>query len=80
MSTRTRNFPYVTDYLDELLHKEKERFNYRFIRPLLTLSHFFLRIVLVPLKFLFHRWDTRFDGSGAPAKRIRRTDDQTAFG
>jgi len=50
-----QNFPYITDYINEIFYKEKRRFDYRFIRPLLTISHFFLRIVLVPLKFLFHR-------------------------
>jgi len=51
----TQSFPYVTDYVNEIFDKEKARFDYRFIRPLLTISHFFLRIVLVPFKFLFHR-------------------------
>ena len=50
-----QHFPYVTDYVNEIFDREKRRFDYRFIRPLLTISHFFLRIVLVPLKFLFHR-------------------------
>lgn len=51
----TQHFPYVTDYINEIFDKEKARFDYRFIRPLLTISYFFLRIVLVPLKFVFHR-------------------------
>jgi hypothetical protein len=55
MSITMQSFPYVTDYVNEIFHKEKARFDYRFIRPLLTISHFFLRIVIVPLKFLFHR-------------------------
>ena len=50
-----QSFPYVTDYVNEIFAKEKARFDYRFIRPILTISHFFLRIVLVPFKFLFHR-------------------------
>ena len=50
-----QNFPYVTDYINEIFNKEKARWDYRFIRPLLTISFFFVRIVLVPLKFLFHR-------------------------
>jgi hypothetical protein len=48
-------FPYVTDYVNELFDKEKERFDYKFIRPLITIPYFFLRIVLVPIKFLLHR-------------------------
>jgi hypothetical protein len=50
-----QRFPYVTDYINEIFDREKARFDYRFIRPFLTISHFFLRIVLVPLKFVFHR-------------------------
>jgi hypothetical protein len=50
-----QSFPYITDYVNELFDKEKERFDYKFIRPIFTISFFFLRIVLVPLKFLFHR-------------------------
>ena len=50
-----QSFPYITDYVNELFGREKERFDYKFIRPVFTISFFFLRIVLVPLKFLFHR-------------------------
>ena len=50
-----QHFPYVTDYVNELFDKEKARFDYRFIRPILTITHFFVRILLVPLKFVFHR-------------------------
>lgn len=55
MPITMHHFPYVTDYVNQIFDKENERFDYRFIRPILTISHFFLRIVLVPLKFLFHR-------------------------
>jgi len=55
MPITVQRFPYVTDYVNEILDKEKARFDYRFIRPILTISHFFLRIIVVPLKFLFHR-------------------------
>ena len=50
-----QSFPYITDYINEIFDKEKARFDYRFIRPLITIPFFFLRIVLVPLKFLLHR-------------------------
>jgi hypothetical protein len=50
-----QSFPYVTDYINEIFDKEKARLDYRFIRPVLTISFFFIRIILVPLKFLFHR-------------------------
>lgn len=50
-----QKFPYVTDYINDIFSREKSRFDYRFIRPILTISYFFIRIVLIPLKFLFHR-------------------------
>ena len=50
-----QRFPYITDYVNEIFDKEKARFDYRFIRPIFTISHFFLRLILVPLKFLLHR-------------------------
>jgi hypothetical protein len=50
-----QKFPYVTDYINEIFSREKARLDHRFIRPLLTISFFFVRIILVPLKFLFHR-------------------------
>ena len=50
-----QSFPYLTDYVNELFDREKARFDYKFIRPFITIPYFFIRIVLVPLKFLFHR-------------------------
>lgn len=50
-----QHFPYITDYVNEIFSKEKSRLDYRLIRPLLTIFYFFLRLVLVPLKFVFHR-------------------------
>lgn len=50
-----QHFPYVTDYVNEIFSKEKVRLDYRLIRPFLTIFYFFLRLVLVPLKFVFHR-------------------------
>jgi len=50
-----QRFPYVTDYVNDVFGREKARFDYRFIRPILTNLFFLLRIVVVPLKFLLHR-------------------------
>jgi len=55
MPITMQSFPYITDYINEMFDKEKARLDYRFVRPILTISYFFLRLVLVPLKFLFHR-------------------------
>lgn len=48
-------FPYVTDYVNSLFDAEKTRFDYIFIRPVLTFLYYFLRWVVIPLKFFFHR-------------------------
>lgn len=50
-----QHFPYVTDYVNEIFDREKERFDYVFVRPVLIIWYFFLRLVIVPLKFVFHR-------------------------
>jgi hypothetical protein len=48
-------FPYLTDYVNDVFIAEKTRFDYKFLRPVLVVLYFFLRLVLVPFKFLFHR-------------------------
>ncbi|MEZ4631381.1 MAG: hypothetical protein R2880_11850 [Deinococcales bacterium] len=47
--------PYVTDYVNGIFTKEKSRLDYKLVRPVMTVFYFFLRVILVPLKFLFHR-------------------------
>jgi hypothetical protein len=51
----TQSFPYVTDYVNKTFDAEKTRFDYIFVRPVLIVLYFFLRIVIIPLKFIFHR-------------------------
>jgi len=48
-------FPFLTDYVNETFESEKRRLDYIFLRPILQVSYFLLRIVLFPLKFLIHR-------------------------
>lgn len=50
-----QHFPYVTPYVNDVLYREKRRWDYVFLRPVLLAAYFFLRLVLIPLKFLFHR-------------------------
>ena len=45
----------MTDYVNGIFDREKMRLDYRFVRPVLIILYFFLRLILVPLKFLFHR-------------------------
>lgn len=72
MPITMQRFPYITDYVNEIFDMEKARFDYQFIRPILTITYFFLRIVLVPLKFLFHRRQWGFER--------RLVDSMIAFG
>ena len=56
MRTETmKQFPYITSYLNEELSREKQRWDYRFLRPPLLLFYFFIRCLVFPFKFLFHR-------------------------
>jgi hypothetical protein len=49
------SFPYMTDYVNEVLSREKARADYLFLRPVLLVLYFFLKLVVFPLKFLVHR-------------------------
>lgn len=48
-------FPYVTDYVNQVFNREKARLDYVFLRPVLLVFYFFLRVVVFPLKYLLHR-------------------------
>lgn len=50
-----RQFPYITDYVNGVFSKEVESWDYIFLRPLMIVAYFFVRCVLFPLKFVFHR-------------------------
>lgn len=50
-----QNFPYITETVNAIFAAEKARFDYIFIRPILNVLYYFLRLVVVPFKFLFHR-------------------------
>jgi hypothetical protein len=48
-------FPYMTDYVNEVLSGEKARLDYVFLRPVLLVVYFFVKLVVFPLKFCVHR-------------------------
>lgn len=50
-----KRFPYMTDYVNHEFEREKLRWDYRFLRPPLLVLYFFVRGVIFPFKFLFHR-------------------------
>jgi hypothetical protein len=56
-----QSFPYVTDYINDIFDKEKARLDYKLVRPFFTIPFFFLRLILVPLKFVFHRHEWGFE-------------------
>ncbi|MGB0373238.1 MAG: DUF6999 family protein [Opitutales bacterium] len=55
-------FPYITDYVNECFEKEKKRLDYIFIRPILLILYFFLRVIIFPLKYCLHRSPYGFEG------------------
>ncbi|MDF1862153.1 MAG: hypothetical protein P1U87_18195 [Verrucomicrobiales bacterium] len=57
-----KQFPYLTDYINETFVEEKKRFDYIFIRPILLVVYFFLRCIVFPLKYIFHRRPWGFEG------------------
>ncbi|MCB0323855.1 MAG: hypothetical protein KDD69_09790 [Bdellovibrionales bacterium] len=50
-----KRFPYMTDYVNEVFEREKERWDYILLRPVLVVSYFFIRLVAFPIKFVLHR-------------------------
>lgn len=55
------NFPYITDYINDLFEREKTRWDFIFVRPLLIVFYFFLRVVIFPFKFILHRRPLGFE-------------------
>ena len=56
-----KEFPYITDYVNKQFKKEKVRFDYIFLRPILLILYFFTRVIIFPLKFVFHRRSYGFE-------------------
>lgn len=48
-------FPYITDYVNDVFERERTQWDFVFLRPLLLVAYFFLRVVSFPLQFVFHR-------------------------
>lgn len=57
-----KKFPHITDYTNKHFEREKSRFDYLFLRPLLLVIYFFIRCVIFPVKFLIHRKPWGFEG------------------
>jgi hypothetical protein len=52
----------MTDYVNGLFEKERACWDFRLLRPILVFSYFFLRCIIFPLKFVFHRIPFGFEG------------------
>lgn len=56
-----QQFPYITDYTNDVFAKEKKQWDFIYLRPLLLVAYFFIRCILFPLKFIFHRFPLGFE-------------------
>ena len=48
-------FPYINDEVNQVFSKEKSRWDFILLRPLILVVYFFVRLILFPIKFVFHR-------------------------
>jgi hypothetical protein len=48
-------FPYINQYVNDVFAKETSNWDFVFLRPLLLVAYFFIRTILFPFKFVFHR-------------------------
>ena len=55
-------YPYIPKAMNDLFKEEKLRIDYLFLRPILLVIYFFVRIVIFPIKFLIHRRPFGFEG------------------
>jgi hypothetical protein len=56
-----QQFPYITDYTNDVFAKEKKQWDFIYLRPLLLVAYFFIRCILFPLKFVLHRFPLGFE-------------------
>ncbi|MCB0354750.1 MAG: hypothetical protein KDD64_14535 [Bdellovibrionales bacterium] len=57
-----KKFPYLTDYVNDVFERERSRFDFIVLRPVLLTIYFFLRLFLFPFKFVLHRKPFGFEG------------------
>ncbi len=48
-------FPYINDEVNKVFAKEKSRWDFIILRPIILVVYFFVRILIFPFKFIFHR-------------------------
>lgn len=50
-----KQFPYINTYVNEVFAREKNRWDFILLRPVIVFCYFFQRTISFPLKFLLHR-------------------------
>ena len=56
-----KQFPYINAYVNEVFAREKLRWDFILLRPLIIFSYFFQRTISFPLKYVFHRFPLGFE-------------------
>jgi hypothetical protein len=56
-----KQFPYINSYVNEVFARERERWDFVLLRPVIIFSYFFQRTISFPLKFILHRFPLGFE-------------------
>ena len=48
-------FPYINEEVNRVFSQEKAHLDFRLLRPMILVAYFFVRILVFPFKFIFHR-------------------------
>lgn len=54
-------FPCITPFVNEVFAREKQHWDYIYLRPPLLVFYFILRTICFPLKFVLHRFPLGFE-------------------
>ncbi len=54
-SRMMHRFPYINDRVNKVFAEEKYHLDYIVLRPLILVTYFFVRLLIFPFKFVFHR-------------------------
>lgn len=54
-SALMNRFPYINEEVNDVFAKEKLHWDYIILRPLILVVYFFVRLLIFPIKFIFHR-------------------------
>ena len=61
-NTKTMHqFPYINEEVNRVFSQEKNHLDFILLRPLILVVYFFVRILVFPIKFVFHRFPYGFE-------------------